>query len=175
MTPRRLRIASGVIVVADTGILAWGALALFSPDQLIPGYEHYTSQGWSALMHTSPATGDFILVMFRLVGALNIAAALPLIVLALTAFLARQRWAWWTLLTANTIAFGAPITYDFTTGAIGFFEKLEWVALASVWLALAAAWPFFTRKPVDGGPRESQPMPPFRRVTHPQARREYKQ
>jgi hypothetical protein len=146
MTPRRVRIASWVIAVADGGILAWGALALLSPDQLIPGYEHFSRQNWTALMHTSPATGDFILVMFRLVGALNIAAALPLCVLALTAFRARQRWAWWTLVTANTIAFGAPITYDFTTGAIGFFEMLEWVALASVLLALAATWPCFTRK-----------------------------
>jgi hypothetical protein len=71
---------------------------------------------------------------------------LPLSVLALTAFRARQRWAWWTLLTANTIAFVAPITYDVTTGAIGFFEMLEWAALASVLLALATTWPFFTRK-----------------------------
>jgi hypothetical protein len=174
MTPRRVRIASWVIAAADAGILAWGALALLAPGQLIPGYEHYTSQSWSALMHTSPATGDYILVLFRLVGALNIAAALPLIVLAFTAFRARQRWAWWTLVTANTIAFGAPITYDFTTGAIGFFEKLEWVALASVLLALAATWPLFTRNPLDGGPRASHPVPPFRRVTPSRSASEYK-
>ena len=70
----------------------------------------YTGQSWPALMHTSPATGNFILLVFRLVGALNIAIALPLSVLALTAFRARQRWAWWTLLTANTTPFVAPIT-----------------------------------------------------------------
>jgi hypothetical protein len=40
----------------------------------------------------------------------------------------------------------APITYDVTTGAIGFFEMLEWAALASVLLALATTWPFFTRQ-----------------------------
>ena len=54
-----------------------GVCALFSPGQLIPGYEHYTGQSWSALMRTSPATGGFILLVFRLVGALNIAVALP--------------------------------------------------------------------------------------------------
>jgi hypothetical protein len=67
----------------------------------------------------------------------------PLSVLALTAFRARQRWAWWTLLAANTIAFLAPITYDITTGAIGPFEMLEWAALASVLLALTTTWPLF--------------------------------
>lgn len=101
------------------------------PGQLIPGYEHYTVQSWPALMHTSPATGHFLLVAFRLVGALNIAVGLPLAVIAVTAFRTRQRWAWQTLLTANTLALGAPITYDVTTGAIGPFELLEWVALAA--------------------------------------------
>jgi hypothetical protein len=33
-----------VIAAADAAILAWGVLALFSPGQLIPGYEHYTAQ-----------------------------------------------------------------------------------------------------------------------------------
>lgn len=113
------------------------------PGQLIPGYEHYTGHSWPALMHTSPATAHFILVAFRLVGALNIAVGLPLAVITLTAFRARQRWAWWTLLAANTIALGAPITYDLTTGAIGPFELLEWVLLAAVLLALTTTWRFF--------------------------------
>lgn len=46
-----------------------GVLALLFPGQLIPGYEHYTGHIWPALMHTSPATGQFILVAFRLFGA----------------------------------------------------------------------------------------------------------
>jgi hypothetical protein len=37
-------------------------------------------------MHTSPATGHFILVAFRLVAALNVAVGLPLGVIALTTF-----------------------------------------------------------------------------------------
>jgi hypothetical protein len=64
------------------------------PGQLIPGYEHYASHRWPALMHTSSATGHFILVAFRLVAALNVAVGLPLSVIALTTFRARQRWAW---------------------------------------------------------------------------------
>jgi hypothetical protein len=152
MTPRRVRTASRVIAAADAAIVAWGMLALFFPGQLIPGYEHYAGHSWTALMHTSPATGHFILVAFRLVGALNVAVGLPLSVIALTAFRARQRWAWWTLLTANAIALGAPITYDLTTGAIGPFELLEWVLLAAVLLALTATWRFFPRRPADGQP-----------------------
>jgi len=119
MTPRQVRAASRVIAAADAAIVALGVLALLFPGQLIPGYEHYTGYSWPALMHTSPATGHFILAGFCLVGALNVAVGLPLSVIALTAFRARQRWAWWTLLTANAIGLGAPIICDLTTGAIG--------------------------------------------------------
>jgi hypothetical protein len=125
--------------------VSWGCLRVSSPGQLIPGYEHYTGHSWPALMHTSPATGHFILVGFRLVGALNVAVGLPLSVIALTAFRARQRWAWWTLLTANAFALGAPITYDLTTGAIGPFGLLEWLLLAAV-LAPTITWRFFPPK-----------------------------
>jgi len=62
------------------------ACAFLPPGQLIPGDEHYTGRSWPALMHASPATGHFIHVAFRLVGALNVAVGLPLGVIALTAF-----------------------------------------------------------------------------------------
>jgi hypothetical protein len=77
--------------------------------------------GWK-FTPVTPATGHVILVAFGLVGALNVAVGLPLTVIALTAFRARQRWAWWTVLTASTIALGAPISNDLTTGAIGPFR-----------------------------------------------------
>jgi len=64
MTPRQVRTASRVIAAADAAIVALGVLALLFPGQLIPGYEHYTGYSWPALMHTSPATGHFILAGF---------------------------------------------------------------------------------------------------------------
>jgi hypothetical protein len=48
-----------------------------------------------------------------------------------------ERWAWFTLLGGNVIGFGVPMTYDQITGAIGFFEILEFVAIAAVLVALA--------------------------------------
>jgi hypothetical protein len=141
MTPRRLRAAATTIAVADLAILAWGGLALLSPHQMTPGYEAYTGQSWTELTQQAPADAAYILVLIRLVGALNIATATPLLLITLTAFRGRQRWAWWTLLAGNTISFAAPITYDLTTGAIGVFEILEWVLLAAVSVALVVTWP----------------------------------
>jgi hypothetical protein len=107
---------------------------------LVPGYEQYTGLSWAALTQDAPEIASFLLLVFRLVGALNVAAALPLIAIALTAFRAQQRWAWWTLLVGNTVALGAPMTYDQLTGAIGVFEVGEWVVLGAVYAALAFTW-----------------------------------
>ena len=137
---RRVQIAAAVIVAADLSIMAWGLLAVFSPQVLVAGFVRYTGQSWVELMQEAPEIGNFLLLAFRLVGALNVAAALPLITIALTAFRAQQRWAWWTLLVGNTIALGAPMAYDQFTGAIGVFEIGEWVVLGLVYVALALTW-----------------------------------
>jgi hypothetical protein len=145
----RVRVASVVIATAGFSILAWGLLALLSPQLLIPGFEQYTGRSWLELTQVSPDTASFMLLAFRLIGALNVAAALPLIMIAVTAFRRCYRWAWWTLLAGYTIALGAPILYDQTTGAIGLFEVGEWVVLAAVYAALAVAWRPVFRPPPD--------------------------
>jgi hypothetical protein len=114
---RRVRVASILIAAAGLSILAWGLLALLFPQLLIPGFERYTGRSWLELTRVSPHTARFILLAFRLIGALNVAAALPLIVIAITALRRCSRWAWWTLFVGNTIANGAPIMYDQATGS----------------------------------------------------------
>ncbi len=49
----------------------------------------------------------------------------------------RKRWAWWALLVGNTLAYGAPMTYDRMVGAIGPFEMTEYLGIAVVYVALA--------------------------------------
>lgn len=134
--------ATIAIVVADLGVLMYGVLALLSPDQLVDGYEGYTDQPWSALGAANADTPDFILLLFRLLGAYNAAFAILAIAIAVTAFRRGERWAWWALLGGNTIAFLAPMTYDQIVGAIGPFEVLEFVALGAIYAALAVTAPF---------------------------------
>ena len=53
-----------------------------------------------------------------------------------------DRWAWWTLLIANTIAFVTAMRYDWLVNAIGPFELTEYVGLAIIYGALAVTAPF---------------------------------
>lgn len=117
-----------------------GLLALFSPQVLVPGYEQYTGLSWAALTQDAPEIAKFFLLALRPVGALNVAVAIALIAIALTALWARERLAWWTLLVGHTIALGAPMAYDQLSGAIGVFEIGEWVVLGAVYAALAFTW-----------------------------------
>ena len=52
------------------------------------------------------------------------------------------RWAWWTLLVANTIALVSAMKYDWTVNAIGPFEMTEYLGLLLVWIALGVTAPF---------------------------------
>jgi hypothetical protein len=150
MTQAR-RFAWLAMLVADAGLLAWGAMAALAPDYLLgpgskpilaAGYEGFTGQSWQQLMATTPAAPAFMAVLFRVYGAYVVAFGLLAIAVAATAFRRGDGWAWWALLVGNTIAFVSAMTYDWTVGAIGPFEMSEYLGLAVVWGALGVTAPF---------------------------------
>ena len=145
------RFAWLVMVIADAGLLAWGAMAALAPDYLLgpgskpilaAGYEGFTGRSWQEFIATAPTAAAFTAVLFRVYGAYVVAFGLLAIVVAATAFRRGDGWAWWALLVGNTIAFVAAMTYDWTVGAIGPFEMSEYLGLAVVWGALAVTAPF---------------------------------
>ena len=119
------------MLIADAGLLVWGAMAALAPNYLpgpgskpilAAGYEGFTGRPWQELMTTSPAAAAFMRVLFRVYGAYVVALGLLAIAVAATAFRRGERWAWWALLVGNTIAFGSAMTYDWTVSAIGPFS-----------------------------------------------------
>lgn len=144
-----------LILIADVGLLAWGAMAALAPERLLgpgstpilaAGYEGFTGDSWSTIADTS--TADFITLLFRMFGVGNVEFALMAIAISATAFRRGDGWAWWALLVGNTIAYGAPMTYDRLVDAIGPFEALEYVGIALVYVALAVTAPFLAvRRP----------------------------
>ena len=148
---RLRRVAWLVILIADAGLLAWGAMAALVPERLpgpgsapilSVGYERFTRSSWPELVNTSPMTAEFITLLFRLYGVYIVAFGLLAIAVTATAFRRGERWAWWALLVGNTIAFGSAMTYDWIVGAIGPFEMSEYVGIAGIYGALAVTAPF---------------------------------
>lgn len=148
------RIAWILIVIVDVGFVLWGAGAAASPDRLLgpggkailpAGYEGFSGGSWSQLADTSPSTAGYMVVLYRTYGLYNVAFGLMGIAIALTAFRRGEGWAWWALLTGNTITLVSAITYDRTVNAIGPFELSEYLGLALVWGALAVTAPFHGR------------------------------
>ena len=139
-----------LIVIADAGLLAWGAMAALAP-ALLPGpggmsilaagYEGFTGKSWVELGAAEPATRDFIALLFRMFGIFIVAFGMAAIAIAATAFRRGERWAWWMLLVGNTIGYGAPMVYDQIVGAIGLFEMTEYLGIAVVYAALAVTMP----------------------------------
>jgi len=152
---RRRRVAWLVILIADVGLLLWGAMAALVPERLpgpasapilAAGYESFTRRSWQELVDTSPMTAEFIRLLFRLYGAYIVAFGLLAIAVTVAAFRRGHGWAWWALLIGNTIAFGAAMRYDWIAGAVGPFEMSEYVGIAGIYAALAITTPVVAQR-----------------------------
>jgi len=148
---RRRRIAWILILIVDVGYVAWGAGVAGWPDHLLgpagkaimpAGFEGYSGGSWSELAGASPSIAGYITVLFRMYGIYCVLFGLMGSAITVTAFRRGERWAWWTLLVANTVALVSAMTYDKTVNAIGPFELTEYLGLAFVWGALAVTAPF---------------------------------
>jgi hypothetical protein len=140
-----------LILLADIGLLAWGAMAALAPEHLLgPGskpilnaeYESFTGYSWAELNSTSPMATKFITLVFRMYGIYGVAFSLLAIAITATAFRRGDGWAWWALLIGNTLTFISAMTYDWTVKAIGPFELTEYLGLGAIYLALAVTAPF---------------------------------
>lgn len=145
------RVAWIIMLLADVGLLAWGAMAALLSERLLgPGgtpiliaeYEGFTGASWSDLATASPQTVAFMMLLFRMYGIYIVAFGLLAIAISATAFRRGERWAWWMLLVGNTIAYVSAMTYDWRVSAIGPFELTEYLGLAAIYVALAVTAPF---------------------------------
>ncbi len=94
VTTRWRGIAWLVILVADAGFVAWGAMMAALPD-LLPGpggtpiltagYEGFSKGSWPELAGTSPMTAKYIVVLFRMYGVFNVVFGLMAIAITVTA------------------------------------------------------------------------------------------
>ncbi len=143
------RFAWAAIAIADLGVLLYGMLALAMPESLAPGYEAFTGRSWPGLVASDPRAAEFLVLLFRLLGALNVAAGLAGLLIAVVPFRSGARWSWFALLAVNAVAFGAPITYDQVVGAIAVPEVLELLAFAVILLVLGLTFRRVFLAPAD--------------------------
>jgi len=140
-----------LILLADVGLLAWGAMAAVAPEHLLgpnstpilkAEYEGFTGYSWSELTATAPKTADLLTLVFRMYGIYGVAFSLMAIAIAVTAFRRGDSWAWWALLVGNTITYISAMTYDQIARAVGPFELTEYLGLAAVYFALVVTLPW---------------------------------
>jgi hypothetical protein len=138
-----------IVVVADIGLLLWGAGAALIPETLpgpkaaaiLPaGFEGHTGGSWQQLTATSPETAAYLVLVFRMYGIYIVAFSIMAIAIAANSFRRGERWAWWALLIGNSIAWLSAMTYDQIVGAIGPFELTEYLGLALIYVSLAVTF-----------------------------------
>ena len=137
MVSGTVRVAWKLVLAADVGVLLYGLMAVSDPSIFGAGFQTYTGQDWSALQTASPRVGEYVALLVRVIGGLNIGIAVAAIAMILAGLRSGQAWSWYGLLAVNTIGFGTPIAFDLTVGSIGIFERLEQILILLVYVALA--------------------------------------
>lgn len=146
----RRQIAWILILIVDAAYIAWGGAVAIAPDHVLgpggkailpAGYEGFSAGSWSALVAAAPQSAGYMAVLYRLYGIYCVLFGFMGSSIALTAFRRGERWAWWTLLIANTVALVSAMTYDKLVNAIGPFEVTEYLGLVLVWAAFAMTAP----------------------------------
>ncbi|MGH7680041.1 MAG: hypothetical protein ACRENU_16350 [Gemmatimonadaceae bacterium] len=146
----RRQIAWMLILVVDAAYIAWGAAVAIAPDHVLgpggkailpAGFEGYSGDSWSALVGAAPLSAGYMAVLFRMYGIYCVLFGFMGSSIAVTACRRGERWAWWTLLVANTVALVSAMTYDKLVNAIGPFEVTEYLGLVLVWIAFAITAP----------------------------------
>ncbi len=145
------RIAWTLMLLADLGLLAWGAMAAIAPEHLlgpkstpilIAEYENFTGYSWSAFVTAIPNAVNFLTLVFRMYGIYGVGFSLMAISITVTAFRRGDNWAWWALLVGNTLTYVSAMTFDQIARAVGPFEVTEYIGLAAVYFALAVTLPW---------------------------------
>jgi hypothetical protein len=138
------------VLIADAGLLLWGAGAALLPTTLpgpgsspiLPaGYEGYTNGSWPELTATAAKTAGYVTLLFRMYGIYIVAFSMLAMAIAAFGFRRGERWTWWALLIGNTLAWVSAMAYDQIVGAIGPFELTEYLGLAVIYASLALTWP----------------------------------
>ncbi len=149
------RVAWILMLLADVGLLAWGAMAAIAPEHLLgpnsmpilkAEYEGFTGYSWSEFITTAPKTADLLTLIFRMYGIYGVAFSLMAVVITVTAFRRGDRWAWWALLVGNTLTYISAMAYDQIARAVGPFEMTEYIGLAAICFALAVTAPLHTAR-----------------------------
>jgi hypothetical protein len=139
-----------LVLIADAGLLGWGATAALAPERLpgpgstpilTAGYEGFTGGSWQQLVTTSPKTAEYTTLLFRMYGVYIVAFSLLAIAIAAYGFRRGEQWTWWALLIGNTVAYPGAMAYDRIVGAIGPFEWSEYLGLAVIYVAFAITFP----------------------------------
>ena len=123
-------------VVANLGLVLYGALALIMPGILLQPFSEYVYQ------FPSDATkaAAYLAALFRLIGFFNtILGTLGLLFLRHLA-LSREIWIRRLVIASTVLAYLGPIVFDNTVGHIGFFEIVEHVIFGSIILLGIVNW-----------------------------------
>jgi len=123
-----------VFGAANLGLVLYGLLALFQPGIL---YETFAQQVYRFPPGAEAAVG-YLLALYRLLGFFNLLVGLTGLALLWRFSIQPQPWLVRLVIGLSLLAYIAPLVFDNTAGEIGFFEVIEHILFAAMFIVALA-------------------------------------
>lgn len=124
----KTRIFFITFIVANLGLILYGALVLIKPDILL---EPFLVQVYRFPTGAAQAT-TYLSALYRLLGYFNIIPGMVGLLFLHRYWVTRQEWYIGVVFASTSLSYIGPVVFDNTVGTIGFFEILEHVLLLLV-------------------------------------------
>ncbi len=114
-----------ILYLTTLGLVAYGIMAIITPEILSPGFQKFTNQDWLEFQVDQIVTAAYIILLWRLIGIFNLTAGLALTFIVWKWLQLGNKWSWVSLFTGTILAYLGPMITDLTVRSIEFFEIIE--------------------------------------------------
>ncbi len=141
----RQRIARYVLLLSAFLMVLYGLVVLFQPNLFTDNLELYSGISMEELARSNKRLSNYIDMVIRLNGALNILIGTTGLIAVYQSFRKREKWILWIIVVTIIFGYLAPMTFDQITGVIRYPEIIEIIAFVCSFIAIVIIWPEFQK------------------------------
>lgn len=117
----KTRIFFITFIIANLGLILYGAMALIKPEILLESFLKHVYQ----FPPEAAGATTYLSALYRLLGYFNIIPGMLGLLILHRYWITRQKWCIGIVMFSTSLSYIGPIIFDNTVGTIGFFEILE--------------------------------------------------
>ncbi len=146
----KYKIARYILLLSSLLMVLYGIQIILMPHFISDNLEVYANLDWGTLDNISHNLAKYITLLILLLGCFNIITGVVGFIAIYKSFKIKEQWLLLVIFITNIVAYAAPVTFDLTTGVIGWIEIVEIVSFLLTAMAFIVLMGDFKRPSLQG-------------------------